>query len=480
MLLKSAKCAQVLDGASDTYVMTPKQTRRFTVAACVLIALTVIGSIATSDADNWQPLWMVLTLAALGVAGDWMEVQVGPVRLSAGFIIVAIAMALLGPAPAVAICYVSDVVNAVRKDGYLLRGRRFAFLWNLGMKIGVLLGSLVIQYSVEQAHVSRFGTWYAVAVVAAISLASVINFTLLAVAVAAQTGVPIRTGLRNVASEPLAWMMAPNLLAAGVVILTVHLGSASLLLAFVLLGAFYLLLAELVKSRERSEEIEERSRQLASLQVGVLVTFVRTLSLRDRSTARHSAAVARYARAIATAAGCSEEDQRAVHTAGLLHDIGKFAFPDRILLASNGLAEDDWPIVKAHPVHGARLVARVDGYEEIANIIIAHHERMDGKGYPDGLTGEQIPLLSRMISIADIYDVITARDTYRTPVSRSAAIAELRRVAGTQLDADLVEVFIKVLDEQRLGFAHSEDADFEAELAFEERVRELAEPRRTA
>jgi putative nucleotidyltransferase with HDIG domain len=205
--------------------------------------------------------------------------------------------------------------------------------------------------------------------------------------------------------------------------------------------------------------------------------MVRTLSLRDRYTARHSAAVARYAYAIAKAAGCSEDELRIVHTAGLLHDIGKFAFPDRILLADCPLSEQDLEIVREHPVHGAELVGRIEGYEDVAEVILAHHERIDGEGYPRGLPGSEIPALARMISVADTYDVITARDTYRPPVSNVEAMAELRAVAGRQLDARFVELFIEILEHERIGFTHTEDADFERELALEKRIRELARPR---
>jgi putative nucleotidyltransferase with HDIG domain len=235
-------------------------------------------------------------------------------------------------------------------------------------------------------------------------------------------------------------------------------------------------MGELLNSQQRREELEKRTLQLASLQLGVLVTMLRTLSLRDRYTARHSAAVARYAYAVARAAGCSEDELRTVHTAGLLHDIGKFAFPDSILLADRPLSEADFEVVRQHPVHGADLVRRIEGYEEIAAVILAHHERIDGTGYPYGLRGEEIPGLARMISVADIYDVLTARDTYRPPVSSPDAIAELRRVAGSQLDGRFVELFIEILENEGLGFTHTEDADFEKELALEERIRELAKP----
>jgi putative nucleotidyltransferase with HDIG domain len=208
--------------------------------------------------------------------------------------------------------------------------------------------------------------------------------------------------------------------------------------------------------------------------VGVLTAMLQTLSLRDKMTARHCAAVARYAREIAREHGCDEEEQDLVHTAGLLHDIGKFIFPDHILLANTKLSDDDWEIVKKHPAQGAKVVRGVDGYGPVADIILAHHEKIDGKGYPNGLKGDEIPLASRMISVADTYDVMTARDSYRDPVSPAEAVAELRRVSGTQLDGHLVELFLKVLERKGVAFHHGDDADFESELDLERRIRQYA------
>ena len=163
---------------------------------------------------------------------------------------------------------------------------------------------------------------------------------------------------------------------------------------------------------------------------------MQTLSMRDAMTARHSAAVARYAREVARLLGMDEREQDLIHTAALLHDIGKFIFPDSILFADRKLTDEEWEIVKLHPEQGAKLVRRIEGYGPVADIIIGHHERVDGKGYPHGIAGDEIPLGSRIISVADTYDVMTSRDSYRRPVSSEAAIVELRRVAGSQLDPD--------------------------------------------
>jgi putative nucleotidyltransferase with HDIG domain len=199
--------------------------------------------------------------------------------------------------------------------------------------------------------------------------------------------------------------------------------------------------------------------------------------MRDKMTARHSAAVARYARAIATEIGLSSRDQELVHTAALLHDIGKFVFPDSILVGNKALTDEEYEIVKRHPRAGANLVASIEGYGPVAEIILAHHERLDGRGYPNGLREDEIPIGSRIIAVCDTYDVMTARDSYREPVSRADAIAELRRVSGSQLDGELVEVFIRLLHERGIGFRHTDDADFEHELDLKRRVREYAAPR---
>jgi putative nucleotidyltransferase with HDIG domain len=212
----------------------------------------------------------------------------------------------------------------------------------------------------------------------------------------------------------------------------------------------------------------------------VLGTVLQTLSLRDKMTARHSAAVARYSREIAVELGLSEREQEIVHTAGLLHDIGKFIFPDSILFAETRLTDEQFAIVRRHPEQGAKLVKRIEGYGPIAEIILAHHERIDGRGYPHGVAGEDIPLAARIISVSDTYDVMTARDSYRRPVPPSEAIAELRRVSGAQLDGRVVEAFIRVLDRRGVSFRHADDADFERELNLERRVRDYAEPRAAA
>ena len=265
-------------------------------------------------------------------------------------------------------------------------------------------------------------------------------------------------------------------MAVGVAFIYDQIGLAGVALFGIVLVIFQYLLGALLKSQERAQELEVRGKQLASFQVGMLSALLRTLDLRDQMTARHSAAVARYSRAIAQRAGFSKREEELVHIAALLHDIGKFILPDRILKANVPLTDEDWMLIRRHPQQGARVVSSLDGYGPVAEIILAHHERIDGKGYPRGLKGDDIPELARIISVADTYDVMTARDSYRAPVSSYDAIQELRRVAGEQLDERFVEIFIELLEGKDVSFRHGEEADFEKELALEARIAETASP----
>ena len=284
-------------------------------------------------------------------------------------------------------------------------------------------------------------------------------------------------GLRYVYLPVLPVEFATGLLTAGVAFTYQSQNLAVIGLLAVVGLVFQYLLRTALHSMERKEQLEGRTRQLAALQVGLLGTVLQTLSLRDKMTARHSAAVARYSREIARELGLDDHEQDVVHTAALLHDIGKFIFPDSILFADSKLSKEDYEIVKRHPEQGARLVARIDGYGPVAEIILAHHERIDGKGYPNGLVREQIPLAARIISVADTYDVMTSRDSYRRPVSSREAIEELWRVSDEQLDREVVDTFVRLLERRSVTFRHADDADFERELNLDRRVLDYAAPR---
>lgn len=434
---------------------------------------SLTAAVLVSEAADWRPLGLVVLLAVLASASDLMLIRARTLSISGSFVSIVVAMALLGPAPAVAIGVTTIALDNLR--------RRVALHWavtNLAAYAAFPLAGGLLMEAITGPATSTADLGLAVFAVFAVTNA--LNFLVVAVTQRVVHGQPLVDQVRTMLLPMLPSEAACAMLAVLVALTYTTVGLASMVALVGILVVFQVLTRELLVSQERAEQLEVRSTELASLQVGVLAALVQTLSLRDKHTARHSAAVARFAKAIAREAGCSAAEQELVHTAGLLHDIGKFAFPDSILLADSKLSDEDWELVKLHPGHGARLVRRVDGYGPVADVILCHHERMDGRGYPRGLPGDEVPHLSRMISIADTYDVMTARDSYRSPVSREEAVAELRRVSGTQLDGELVEAFVRVLERSGLGFQHTTDEDFEAELAFDALVRRHALPLRAA
>ena len=439
----------------------------------IVFALAVALAAVAAGAALWnESTWRVPILVALvifAVIGDVLEVEARALTISGAFLAIGLAMVMLGPVPAAVVAIVTTSVDAIR--------RRPSFTYtvsNLATFAAFPLagGALAQAFDISQKNFN-----FSLVVVAAFLVANIVNFALIAITRKLTAGFPLWKATRDLYVPLIPSQLVVGVLAALIVYAHAHGGGVALGLLIGVVLLYQYLLRELLLSKERAEQLGTRTTQLASLQVGVLTAMLQTLSLRDKMTARHCAAVARYAKEIAREYGMDDEEQDLVHTAGLLHDIGKFIFPDTILMGGNKLTDEEFEIVKKHPAQGAKVVRGVDGYGPVADIILAHHERIDGRGYPNGISGDDIPIQSRMISVADTYDVMTARDSYREPVSPAEAVAELRRVSGAQLDGHLVELFIKVLERKGVNFEHGNDADFESELDLDRRIREYAAPK---
>jgi diguanylate cyclase (GGDEF)-like protein len=175
---------------------------------------------------------------------------------------------------------------------------------------------------------------------------------------------------------------------------------------------------------------------------GLLDGLVRSIDRRDHYTRAHSENEAQYAVLMGEALGLSDESLRALRIAGLLHDVGKVGIPDRILRKPGRLTEDERETMQRHVLITERIVAGVPHLEDVLSAASSHHERFDGTGYPRGLRGEDIPILGRLLAVADAFSAMTEDRPYRKALPLSAAIRELRDCAGTQFDPDLVEIFI--------------------------------------
>lgn len=195
----------------------------------------------------------------------------------------------------------------------------------------------------------------------------------------------------------------------------------------------------LLGSLEESQDERERS------YVEALGAVVAAADARDHETAGHSFRVAHYAIALAKRLGLEGEELKAIEWGGLLHDVGKMAVPDEILRKVGPLSDREWSIMRQHPGWGFEMLADIRFLQKTAlQIVYSHHERWDGEGYPSGLAGEEIPLAARVFAVVDSYDAMTSDRPYRRAGTHHAAVMELERVAGRQLDPQVVQTFRRI------------------------------------
>jgi putative nucleotidyltransferase with HDIG domain len=460
--------------------MNPRPSRTAIAVLCSALAAAVVVAVLTNGESRWD-LPLLATLAALSIISDVIAIETREHRVfvSASLMTIVIGGVLMGGGPAAVIGLVTIAASWLknRYASHYLLANLVTYAW-FPLVVGITFHT-----ATEQASIETGSGLYFLLIFGVFVLALVTDLVIIAGYGCYIERSSFTNKIRRAMLPVLPSELTAAVLAIGVSIAYVQVGTAAVALFSVLILSFQYLVRALLVSQDRADELEVRARQLAGFQVALLSALLRTLDLRDRMTARHSAAVARYSREISVQMGLPPEEQELVHSAGLLHDIGKFVLPDSILKSGRRrLSDAEWDEIKKHPYEGARIVSQIDGYQPIGEIILAHHERIDGAGYPRGLAGEEVPLLSRIISVADTYDVMTARDTYRQPVSSYEAVIELRRVSGSQLDGRCVEAFIEVLEGKDLAYRHGEDADFEAELVLDKRIHDYvaATPAATA
>jgi putative nucleotidyltransferase with HDIG domain len=178
--------------------------------------------------------------------------------------------------------------------------------------------------------------------------------------------------------------------------------------------------------------------------LNVLRTMVNVLEQRDSYTAGHSRRVTEIAMAIAARLALSKEDVKTLRLAGMIHDVGKIGIEDTILRKPGRLTDEEFAMIRSHPERGVQIIEPLDFLRGALPIVRHHHECFDGRGYPDGLKGEAIPLGARIVAIADTYDAITSSRAYRRARGQEAALAEIERCSGTQFDPDLASLFLEI------------------------------------
>lgn len=201
------------------------------------------------------------------------------------------------------------------------------------------------------------------------------------------------------------------------------------------------------KVREQTEEIRTQQKKIEDLLSQTITALSEAVDAKDRHTSGHSRRVAQYAYLIAERMGKSQQEQEDIYRAGLLHDMGKLRIPAEIINKPGKLTDDEYNIMKVHPAAGYHILRSISEDGTIAVAARYHHERYDGKGYPNGLSGENIPEIARIIGVADAYDAMTSNRSYRSVLPQEVVRAEIERCKGTQFDAEIADIMLQMIDE---------------------------------
>jgi len=188
--------------------------------------------------------------------------------------------------------------------------------------------------------------------------------------------------------------------------------------------------------------------EIANANEETLLGLVSALDLREHNTGLHSQRVREYTELIADRLGVDAKMKREIGFGALLHDVGKIAVPDQILMKPDNLTDEEWAVMRKHPEAGYRIVKRIGFLKDAAEIVYAHHEQYNGEGYPRGLKGENIPIGARVFMVADVYDALTSERSYHRAMTYEEAAAEIKRLRGSHFDPSVVDTFMAIAPEK--------------------------------
>jgi putative two-component system response regulator len=198
---------------------------------------------------------------------------------------------------------------------------------------------------------------------------------------------------------------------------------------------------------KQTRKAEERRQKIERMSVQVMKTLAGTIDAKDKYTNGHSLRVAEYSREIMRRMGGTEQQQEDVYYIGLLHDIGKIGIPDAIISKTSGLTDEEYALIQSHPVIGGKILKNISEIPDIDVGARWHHEKYDGTGYPDKLKGEEIPMMARLIGVADAYDAMASKRSYRDVLPQEVVRAEIEKGKGTQFDPYFADIMLQMIDD---------------------------------
>lgn len=434
------------------------------VLAVVSVLLGGVLAVVALDGDPVAQLgWVLVAAVAVAIGESFVPRMAPAVHLSTGSGLLLAPIALLDARSAVAIALLGVV------GGYVVeRYRAWALPTNLAVTVlPIALAGLTF----EALGAGPADTGAGAAAFAAACAVFVTSSPLLfGVIVSAETGERFRVQTASVLQTARLAVLIDFGFAIGLAYLIAQAGWAGGAIAAVAAGLQLHGGSLVARANDQRLRAEALARAKTALSWGIISALLGTLDARNPNLARHSAAVARLSRRIAAELGLSEHDQDVVHTAGLLHDIGQFASADRVVVDGASPSPQDWRSIREHPRAGYELLREMTEFGPVGEIVLHHHERVDGRGYPDRLAGDEIPLASRIVHVAEAYDAMTGPGTYRTRRSSLEALKELRDHAGRQFDPAVVDALHRVLRGTDHAFRHSDEAHYRDELDVERRI----------
>jgi len=421
------------------------------------IGLLVVGAAGMCTgliAAGWRlnhPV-AIAVLAVVALAAERESIRLSPtIEVSVASLVCIFAAVVCGPLAAVIVGGIGLLADLPRRDG-----DQPTLRWLTWTAIRVIVsGSIGLTAAAVAAAVGP-GFWGLVgAVTAAFVVENALDLSLTLVAPAIRGTGHWRETARSIAPALLGSLPIQAPVIAVLAFSYVTISPWSVVLFAIPGVAAHRLLLLYRQQRDTAEALGSANAQLAKANLSFATALVATLDARDRYTAGHSAAVARYAQDIARRMELSSREQEVIHLCGLVHDVGKIGLTAGLLEKPGALSLDERRHMEQHPVIGERILSNVDDYEEIAAIVRHHHERVDGLGYPDGLSGDQIPLLSRVIAVADAYNAMTSDRPYRDAMPSRVARLRLAQAVESQFDTSVVAAFEAILagasEDYRMG-----------------------------
>jgi putative nucleotidyltransferase with HDIG domain len=440
-----------------------QQAAKVYIAVVAFLGLVVlVASSIDVPTTGIDPVMFVLILVLVGIAQRNPVVLFRSSAISVAFAVKIAAYVLFGTPVAIWAAVVAVAVNAYTPKPKPVR----KVLFNFGQfMLSTYLASSTYQLVGGMVPPGAFvPTMLAVAVSAAVYFAvgSALTAAVITLTSAARF---VDVWVRNFAWMPLNYL-ATAVNGAALALAYQSLGLIGVIVFVLPLGiawySFKLYMMKSTQVRERNRELlstnenlRRTTERLEASHVSVIAALLGSLAAKDRYTQGHSAATMQHALAVAKSLGLGPDEIAAVNLGALFHDIGKIGIPEHILRKPSALTDEEWAEMKTHPIIGANLIGEVPNLERIRPIVLAHHEHHDGSGYPNGLKGDEIPLAAQIISVADTYEAMTSTRPYRSALGHDQAVAELRRVAGSQLNPTVVDAFIRQLETGASDVAHA-------------------------